>query len=160
LRMNLCNLSERNRAMADQFVIPYEVDPGEPAVPEADAREWSRPLFSVEHVGQTLIVMPTVRGNMFRYAQLQTEANALRRQLSQDSFGHLVLDLQALDYLGAEVIGAVVALARKMEDGGGRVVLCCAAPQLSEALTKMGLHRLWTFFPTREAALAAVQSHN
>jgi anti-anti-sigma factor len=158
--MNLCNLSERNRAMVDPITVPLELDTNEDAAPEADARDWRQPLFSVEHVGETLVVMPTIRGNMFRYAQLQTEANALRRQMSQQSFGRLVLDLQALDYLGAEVIGAVVALARKMEDVGGRVVLCCAAPQLSEALTKMGLHRLWTFFPTREAALAAVQSHN
>ena len=119
-------------------------------------------FVSVEHVGQTLVIMPTIRGNMFRYAQLQTEANALRRKLvqKQKSIGGLVLDLQGLDYLGAEVIGAVVALARKMEDVGGRVVFCCAAPQLSEAFTKMGLHRLWKIFPTREAALAAVQSQN
>ena len=158
--MNLCNLGERNRAMVDPITVPLEVDINEDAAPEGDAHDWRRPLFSVEHVGETLVVMPNIRGNMFRYAQLQTEANALRQKLAQRSMGGLVLDLQELDYLGAEVIGAVVALARKMEDGGGRAVFCCAAPQLAEALTKMGLHRLWALFPTREAALAAVQSQN
>jgi anti-anti-sigma factor len=148
--------------VGDRITVPLEENASETAAPEVEARDWKRPLFSVEHVGQTLIIMPTIRGNMFRYAQLQTEANALRRKLTQkrESIGGLVLDLHGLDYLGAEVIGAVVALARKMEDVGGRVVFCCAAPQLSEAFTKMGFHRLWKIFPTREAALVAVASQN
>ncbi len=144
--------------MADRIGTPSEEDVGESSAAEVDAHDWRQPLFSVEQVGQTLIIMPTIRGGMFRYAQLQTEANALRRKLGQTSIGGLILDLHALDYLGSEVIGAVVALARKVEDVGGRAVLCRAAPQLSEALTKMGLHRLWTLFPTREEALAAIES--
>ena len=143
--------------MVDQTTTPLEENAGPGTSPDAGVRDRPRTLFSVEHVGETLIVVPTIRGNMFRYAQLQTEANALRRKLDQTSVGGLILDLHALDYLGAEVIGAVVALARKVEDVGGRAVLCRAAPQLSEALTRMGLHRLWTVFPTREEALAAIQ---
>jgi anti-anti-sigma factor len=144
--------------MADQITAPLEEDAGPATTSDAEARDRPKTLFSVEQVGETLIVVPTIRGNMFRYAQLQTEANALRRKLDQTSIGGLILDLHALDYLGAEVIGAVVALARKVEDVGGRAVLCRAAPQLSEALTRMGLHRLWTVFPTREEALEAIQS--
>jgi anti-anti-sigma factor len=146
--------------MADQISPPLEEDASEPSEAVVDARDWRRPLFSVEHVGQTLIIMPTIRGGMFRYAQLQTEANALRRKLDQTSIGGLILDLHGLDYLGSEVIGAVVALARKVEDVGGRAVLCRAAPHLSEALTKMGLHRLWAIFPTREEALAAIRNRS
>lgn len=144
--------------MADHVAAPQKEDLTEPPAPEGTFPEWRRPLFSVEHVGRTLIVMPTIRGNMFRYPQLQTEANALRRKLEQMSIDGLILDLHGLDYIGAEVIGAVVALARKIEDGGGRAVFCCAAPQLSDALTKMGLHRLWKLFPTREEAVAAIES--
>jgi anti-anti-sigma regulatory factor len=55
------------------------------------------------------------------------------------------------------VIGAVVALARKAEDNGGRAVLCRLAPQLREAMTNMGLHRLWMFYGTREEALEAIR---
>ncbi len=68
---------------------------------------------------ETLVIMPSIRGDMFRYAQLQTEANALRRKLDQRSIGGLVLDLQELDYLGAEVIGAVVALRAKWRTSAG-----------------------------------------
>jgi anti-anti-sigma factor len=144
--------------MADRIAAPVEEITTETAPPEIEVRNWRQPLFTVEHVGRTLIIMPTIRSGMFRYAQLQTEANALRRELDHTSIGGLILDLHALDYLGSEVIGAVVALARKVEDVGGRAVLCRAAPQLSDALTKMGLHRLWKLFSTREEALAAIQS--
>ena len=105
--------------MVDPITVPLEVDINEDAAPEGDAHDWRRPLFSVEHVGETLVVMPNIRGNMFRYAQLQTEANALRQKLAQRSIGGLVLDLQELDYLGAEVIGAVVALRAKWRTAAG-----------------------------------------
>jgi anti-anti-sigma factor len=148
----------RELGMADQIAYPLEENADESSASESDARDWRQPLFPVQQIGQTLVVMPTIRGKMFRYQQLRNEANALRRKLGHKTISGLILDLSALDYLGAEVIGAVVALARKMEDGGGRAVLCCAAPQLSEALTKMGLHRLWTIFDTREEALASIQA--
>jgi anti-anti-sigma factor len=156
--MIVCTLKERTRAMADQTTAPMQDGNGAATMSDAEGGILRRTLFSVEHVGQTLIIVPTISGGMFRYAQLQTEANALRRKLDQTSIAGLILDLHALDYLGTEVIGAVVALARKVEDVGGRAVLCRAAPQLSEALTRMGLHRLWRHFPTREEALEAIQS--
>jgi anti-anti-sigma factor len=107
-----------------------------------------------------LVVVPKISGKIFRYTQLRHEANALQRKLGQYSVDGMILDLHALHYLGAEVIGAVIALARKMEDLGGRTVLCGATPQLTDALTNKGLHRLWTFFDTREEAFAAIQSRN
>jgi anti-anti-sigma factor len=148
----------RESGMADQIAFPMAEDADEQRAGSGGTRHSHRPLFSVEQIGQTLIVVPKISGKMFRYMQLRHEANALRRKLGQHSIDGLILDLHALDYLGAEVIGAVIALARKMEDLGGHTVLCCAAPQLTEALTKMGLHRLWTLFDTRKDALAAIQS--
>jgi anti-anti-sigma factor len=143
--------------MADRIAFPNAEDTGEEWT-SGTAPASQSPLFSIEQVGQTLIVVPRISGKVFRYTQLRNEANALRRKLSHHSIDGLILDLHALSYLGAEVIGAVVALARKMEDVGGRTVLCCAAPQLTEALTKMGLHRLWTLFDTRKEALLALKS--
>lgn len=142
--------------MADQIVFPMAEDADGHSA-GGGARRPHDALFAVEHVGPTLIVVPKINGKMFRYTQLRHEANALRRKLSHSSFDGLILDLHALDYLGAEVIGAVVALARKMEDLGGQTVLCGASPQLLAALTEKGLHRLWTFFETRQEALSAIQ---
>jgi anti-anti-sigma factor len=142
--------------MADHVAFSMAEDAGGHPV-GGGARRSHTALFAVEQIGQTMIIVPNISGKMFRYTQLRHEANALRRKLSHGSVDGLVLDLHALNYLGAEVIGAVIALARKMEDLGGQTVLCGATPQILEALTQKGLHRLWTFFETRQEALAAIQ---
>lgn len=142
--------------MINHAVASQEEALGALTEPEAVRQDWPWTLFSVEHVGQIVIVVPTIDGGMFRYAQLHTEVNVLRRKLEQSTIGGLILDLHALNYVGSEVIGAIIALARKVEDLGGRAVFCRVVPQLQEILTTMGLQRLWAIFPTREAALEEI----
>jgi anti-anti-sigma factor len=140
-------------APATDVVDPPESEPEEPA---AKTLDWLGTLFAIECQGETLIVVPTIRRGILRIAQLQIETNALRRKLLDEAVRRLVIDLHALDYLGAEAIRAVVELARQMEAAGGQAALCCTAPALTEALTNKGLHRIWPLHATREAALAAV----
>lgn len=137
---------------------PESLPAVEEHLPKSDPREWLGTLFSIEYRDQTLIIVPTISGGMFRYAKLQTEANALRRKMEESAIRGLVIDLHALTYLGAEVIGAVVALARKAEEIGSRVVMCRAEPQLKTALSNMGLHRLWSVLPSREDAIVEVEN--
>jgi anti-anti-sigma factor len=120
--------------------------------------DWLGTLFSIECQGPALIIVPRIRRGILRNAQLQIETNALRRKVVDLAVRQLVIDLHALEYLGAEAIRAVVELARQMESTGGQAALCCTAPELKEALTNKGLHRIWPLHPTREAALAAVNS--
>ncbi len=143
--------------MFDEIAISTGDAPGASSAAASGLLDWPWTLFSLETVGSTLVIIPTISGGMFRYAQLQTEANALRRKLDQSAIAGLIIDLQALDYIGSEVIGAIVALARKAEDMGGRAVFCSAAPQLTEIFTNMRLDRLWPLFATRAEALEAVQ---
>jgi len=124
--------------------------------PEVKELDWLGTLFAVEHHGHSLIIVPTIRGGMFRHSKLQAEANALRRKLDVSEIRRLVIDLHALNYVGSDAIRAVVSLVRHMEEMEGRVALCCAAPQLKGVLTNMGLCRIWPLHPTRETALAAV----
>ena len=142
--------------MAERITVPDdtapddtapEVETNETLSSEMGVRDWRRPLFAVEQVGDTLIIVPMIRGGMFRYAQLQTEANALRRHLDQTPVGGLILDLKRLDYLGAEVIGAVVALARKVEDVGGRAVFCMRLPNSAKCSRKWACTGCGNFFP-------------
>jgi pSer/pThr/pTyr-binding forkhead associated (FHA) protein/anti-anti-sigma regulatory factor len=119
-------------------------------------KDWLGTLFAIEYHGETLVVIPTIRSGMFRYAKLQIELNALRHKLLQSEVSRLLLDLSGLDYPGSEVMCAVVALARQTESRGGRIALCSATTQAESALTRMGLSRIWTLYPTRDAALAAL----
>lgn len=124
------------------------------------AADWLGTLFAIERHGTTLVVIPTISNGMFRYAKLHTEASALRRKLSGSSLRGLVIDLRALGYVGWEAISIIVALAREMEASGGSAALCCPTPQVQQVLTNMGLARIWPAHPTREAALAAVNSRS
>jgi pSer/pThr/pTyr-binding forkhead associated (FHA) protein/anti-anti-sigma regulatory factor len=118
--------------------------------------EWLGTLFAIEHKKDTLVVTPMIKSGLFRYEKLQIELNALRFKLLRSGTPNLVLDLSGLHYAGAEVTSAVVALARHAESRGGRTAFCSANGQLKSMLKRMGLFRIWTLHPTREAALAAV----
>jgi len=125
------------------------------AATEHSAFEWMGTLFHIERETDTLIVIPEITSG-FRYAKLQAEANALRRKLDDPVIHNLVVDLQGLGYIGSEVIGVVVSLARKTTDRGGTAVLCRASHNVKEVLQNMGLLRLWQHFDSRDDALSAV----
>ncbi len=132
----------------------FELSPFEEHVSTA-ARplEWLGSIFRIEGAGNTLIVIPVVDGCSFRYAQLQTESNSLRRKFDMREFKHLLMDLTYLHYFGSELIGVLISLARKATDGGGKAALCCASDKMLEVLKNMRLHKLWPHYATREAAL-------
>jgi anti-anti-sigma factor len=120
--------------------------------------EWLGSIFRIEGAGKTLIVIPVIDGCSFRYAQLQTEANSLRRKFEQSEFKHLVMDLRHLHYFGSELIGVLISLARKVTDDGGRAALCGASAKMQDVLKNMSLHKLWPYFATREDALRSFES--
>ncbi len=118
--------------------------------------EWRGQVFSVEEEGETLIIVPSLSGGKFRYEQIQTEINSLRRKLADRAVRHLVIDLKLLGYLGFEAFHVAVTLARSVEQSGGRAAMCCPSPELTEAFKNRGLDRLWPLYATRAEALRAV----
>lgn len=126
--------------------------------PEAKPLEWLGSIFRIEGCGDTLIVIPVIDGCSFRYAQLQTESNSLRRKFELDEFQNLLMDLTHLHYFGSELIGVLISLARKVSESGGRAALCSASPKMMEVLKNMSLHKLWPYFKTREEALRSFEA--
>ena len=126
--------------------------------PNIGSFNWLGQLFFVEQEAHAVIIAPKISGGRFRYTHLQTEANALRWKLKDWTFRWLIIDLHALEYLGAEVFRIIVALARKTEEIGGRAVLCDATPEIEEALKKRGLDRIWPLYATHAEALSAIEA--
>ncbi len=120
--------------------------------------QWMGTLFAVESHRAALVIMPTMHTGMFRYAKLQLELNALRFKLQRMDTTNLILDLRGLVCPGAEVICALVSLARQTEARGGQVAICSPTAESETALKRMGLARIWRIYPTREAALAAMHA--
>ena len=114
-------------------------------------------ILHFERENETLILVPRANGFGFRYADVQSESNAVRRVLDDPDVRSLVVDLGSLDYFGSELIGAIVALARHVSDCGGRAVMCNASEKMLDVLATMRLSKLWPYFATRAEALEAVR---
>jgi anti-anti-sigma factor len=143
---------DANRA-AEHVLIESDTDPALGIATQPIDGAWLGTLFAVHHRNTTLIVEPLVKGHAFEYAKLHTESNALRRQLDHPDVHKLVLDLGQLDYLGSEVIGVIVSLARKITDRGGQAVMCNVNHKLRQSLHRMHLDKLWPIVESREDTL-------
>ena len=114
-------------------------------------------VFNTDREDDTLIVIPQGDGLGFRYADVHSEANEIRRSLGQPDIRHLVIDLEALDYFGSEVIGVFITMAREATNRGGNAALCNASEKMQEVLNNMKLFTLWPHFNSRADALKNVQ---
>ena len=93
--------------MVEDFSMSAGGDAVGPTTQDAESLSWHGSLFCIESVGRTLVIVPMLRRGMFRYATLQTEANALRRRIDElPRESSIIVDLHELDYLGSEAIGA------------------------------------------------------
>lgn len=115
-------------------------------------------VFLVEQNGDVLVITPHGDGLGFRYADVQIEANAIRRTIAGPGVTHIVLDLGLLDYFGSEVIGVLITIAREACNRGGSAVLCNASEKMQQVLTNMRLFKLWPHCESREAAIELLTS--
>ncbi|MGE3314525.1 MAG: FHA domain-containing protein [Planctomycetaceae bacterium] len=156
--------SQPHEPSSDAGPIEYEDDIDSPfldAAPPPEEKkplEWLGKIFRIEGEGNTLIVIPVIDGCGFRYSQLQTEANSLRRKFELKEFKNLLMDLSHLHYFGSELIGVLIALARKTTEGGGKAAMCSGSDKMLEVLKNMSLLKLWPYFSSREDALRSIES--
>lgn len=114
-------------------------------------------VFKTEQTGNTLVVIAHGDGLGFRYADVQVEANQIRRTIAEPGVDNLVIDLSDLDYFGSEVIGVFITMAREATNRGGKAAMCCASEKMQKVLENMKLFKLWPHFDTRDTALENVQ---
>lgn len=103
-----------------------------------------------------LIITPVGDGHSFRYGDLQTECNGVRRKLEKPEVEHLVIDFSQLKYFGSEYIGALISLARLKSDLGGKAIFCAANEDMQRVLENMKLTKLWPYFDHFDDALTAL----
>ena len=115
-------------------------------------------IFTIEIVGDCLIVTPHGEGSMFRYQDLHQETNVIRGQIARPEIRDLVVDLSGMDYFGSEFIGSLVSMLRETKVRGGNASFCCAQPQMLRVLENMSLFNLWPHFESRNDAIAHVRA--
>jgi anti-sigma B factor antagonist len=119
----------------------------------------SQPLpngLEVETVGAVTVVRFT------RHSFLPADlVNALTGQLLRraDETGccHVVLNLANVEGLTTAIVGGIVQLQHKLEDGGGRLVLCNVDPFLYEIFKVLNLTGVFKIHADEPSALRAFE---
>ena len=115
-------------------------------------------VFHLERDGNVLIVIPQGDANGFRYHDVHQESNATLLILDDPSLLHVVIDFTCEQMLGSIIISVVIKVCRKAGGKGGKAAFCNASPDLLDVLNTMNLTKLWTHYPSRAEAIAAVRT--
>ena len=110
-----------------------------------------------ERDGETLIVTPQGDSLSVEERVLKQEIDALHKLFDDPSLQNVVVDIGGTPYLGSLILGALIALCKRISDRGGRSALCNASEGMSESLQIMRIDTIIPCFATREEALAAVR---
>ncbi|MBX3438943.1 MAG: STAS domain-containing protein [Planctomycetaceae bacterium] len=114
-------------------------------------------IFQTQRRDNILVVTPQGDPTAFRYNDLHREANSVRDLLMNPDIRFLVINLQKMEYFGSEFIGSLVSMAREVKNRQGRAAICEANPQMVEVLQNMSLFKLWPYYESEDAAIAALQ---
>lgn len=115
-------------------------------------------VFRLERDGNVLIVIPQGDASGFRYHDVHQESNTTLQVLDDPSLAHVVVDFTSEQMLGSIIISVVIKVCRKAGGKGGKAAFCNASSDMLEVLQTMNLTRLWTHYPSRSEAIAAVRA--
>lgn len=115
-------------------------------------------VFRLERDGNVLIVIPQGDASGFRYHDVHLESNTTLEVLDDPSLVHVVIDFTAEQMLGSIIISVVFKVCRKAGGKGGKAAFCNASADILDVLQTMNLTKLWTHYPSRSEAIAAVQA--
>lgn len=111
-----------------------------------------------EITGNVLIVVPRGDCSSLEAAILEEELREILSQVSSSGVTGLVVDLEQAPYFGSTMLGGLIKLWRSMKLVHGRLVLCHVSPGELDVLSATRLDSVWAIFPTRAAAIEALQS--
>ena len=114
--------------------------------------------FHVEPSGDTLVLSTVSDLDALFEDHIQEECDALLNEVEQRRSKHAVIDLASLDYFGSVMIQLLVVLWKRVQAGGGRLVVCNVSNVGKQVLEAAKLDSLWGIAASREEALTAVHS--
>lgn len=87
--------------------------------------------------------------------RIQNVGNALYDLVEQQRCLRLILDFTSVRSLSSSMLGVLLTLKNKLDDAGGRVVVCGLAKDLRRLFEMTALHKVFQFAPDTEQALAS-----
>ncbi len=111
--------------------------------------------FDVEESGTTAIVRMTV-GTIRHPSQATDFSTDLAELAGKYQRTHIVINFKGTHYFCSSAFGALFALSKRLNDAGGKLVMCEMDTDLLVGANILGLGNMATFCVTEAEALAAV----
>ncbi len=113
-------------------------------------------VFSVERVGDVIVIEPLGDETTYRYFDIHNESNRVMRQLDDTDIRGVVIDLRGVPSLGWVMTSAIVRLVRNVDYRGGLSVFCSGSETNRIQFASMRLGHPWTDHSSRAEAVAAL----
>jgi stage II sporulation protein AA (anti-sigma F factor antagonist) len=114
-------------------------------------------MMEIERQGDTLILTPLGDLRELYCQEIEAEREQVQRHLeAEPSIRGVVVDFGKTDYFGSTALGLLVWLRHEMRVRGGRMALCNLSAHEQDIVEVTGTDVLWTVYPSREEAVAAV----
>jgi len=114
-------------------------------------------VLQYERDGNALIVSAASDSLGVEERVLKQEIDALHKLFDTPDVTHIVVDVGGTPYLGSLLLGALIALCKRVSDDGGRAALCNASEGMRESLAIMRIDTVIPYHATVTEALAAVK---
>jgi anti-anti-sigma factor len=112
-------------------------------------------FFDVSSVGPVQVIRLQLPETLDS-AEFDSLNESLLSLVAQRSNGKSVLDLSRLAYAGSSVLGLLVNLRQRVQQAGGRLVLCGLSSGLLQIFRTCSLERLFIIKKSEAEAVAAI----
>ena len=72
---------------------------------------------------------------------------------------HLVLNFTTVQYLSSAYLGILIALNKAVSPQGGKINICCLAPDIAKVFSIAGFDAIFDILPTEGAAIVNMKEH-
>jgi anti-anti-sigma factor len=114
-------------------------------------------IFEIEHLGETIIVIPTEELGEFDFERIEAAARVVLQLLESPAVQNVVMDFHKIDYYGSPALAFFVRLWKRVRKHRGRMALCNLSDHGMETLRITKLDQFWPVYPSKEEAVIAVE---
>jgi anti-sigma B factor antagonist len=115
-----------------------------------------RPALEIEQVG-LVTVARLIRADFVDEETINSVGSELFHLVEEQGCRRLVLSFAKVKRAGSAMLGKVIWLHKKIQNAGGKLVLCNVEPTLYEAFETLQLTRLFRIFPHEQDALQCLE---
>jgi anti-sigma B factor antagonist len=114
-------------------------------------------LFLVEFDQGILTIVPLGDFESFQWPEMEAASKAIFVSIQRDPDAKILVDMGRLRYCGSALLGIILKVWKSVSPRSGVLAFCNVNAEVADILKQTRLDTLWTIYPTREAATAALQ---